>query len=306
MTALQFGRRKYLYLALVSLIVAVGVAVTLYLRRDRTIATVGDYEITPRDVNYRDQINRMFYPDDPDSYGLEQLTKSLTFAQILKNNGLEINEHTLRTEEMRINQNTKDPAMLRKIQELFAGDDDAYQKVFILPTYADRTIYYDFFIKNQKVQSKSLSRVREFIAEVTTSKKSLAEVATLQNHPIRTFSISRREGIVWNAASPPGKNAKDAPQPVKVSTAPIAVQAQVDRRFQAEGQQSAEFWIEKVLPRLKLGDMLPEPVDFGEQWLVVKFSKPLSKDKFQMEAVSFPKDSYEEWLAAEKVKVQIR
>src|SRR3989338_8854486 len=109
------------------ILVALGIAVLglagfgLYraFYHDRVIATVGDYEITQKDKVLRDQIQRVFYPQDPHSYGLDQLVNAFSYAQILKNNGHEITEHLLRAEDMRINQNTKAPEVLQKIRALF-------------------------------------------------------------------------------------------------------------------------------------------------------------------------------------------
>ena len=299
------------------ILVALGIAVLglagfgLYraFYHDRVIATVGDYEITQKDKVLRDQIQRVFYPQDPHSYGLDQLVNAFSYAQILKNNGHEITEHLLRAEDMRINQNTKAPEVLRKIRALFKGDEEAYKKVFVLPTYAERTIYYDFFSKNPKAQERSLAKVRKFLDELNNTQTSLQDQARASDLVFKKFTLSKEKGIEWEkeTRSKDRGDAPGSPGIIDMSTqAPAEIRDHVDQELQGKSLESAQFWVDNVIKYMKPGEVFQSPVDYEDTWLVVKYVKLLGKGKFQLEAVFIPKDNYQQWLDAEMAKLRIK
>ena len=80
---------------------------------------MGLIEITEKDVELRDKVVRIYYPQHktPDA-GLIQLKNAFTFAAILDQNGHKINDHILRNETDRIDASTKDPATLEKIKSM--------------------------------------------------------------------------------------------------------------------------------------------------------------------------------------------
>ena len=321
-------KKKYPLMAAAFIITGlVGYFLYLALYHNRTISQVGDYKITLKDKQYRDRVHHVFYPNDPQNYGLEQLEKAFTYAQILKNNGLEINERMVRAEEMRINQNTKAPEVLSKIREIFGSDFEAYQKDFIIPTFAERTIYFDFFRQNQKAQAKSLAQVQNFLTLLKTNQGPLSELARQQGLTFNRFTLTKEKGIEWaeekpqdpalardrqrhpglrpppppgRAGPPSGNGADGGPQ------APLEVKQHVDMQLQDQALESAKYWVENVVNRMRPGEVFPEPVDHGENWLIVKFIKVEKQKKYSMEAVFFPKDSYQKWLDEETAKVPIR
>jgi hypothetical protein len=304
------SKKKQILIALgIAVLGLTGFGVYRAFYKDRVIATVGDYEITQKDKVLRDQIQQIFYPQDPHSYGLDQLTTAYTYAQILKNNGHEITEHLLRAEDMRINKNTKAPEVLKKIRDLFKGDDEAYQKVFILPTYAERTIYYDFFAKNPKAQEHSLGKVREFLSELEKTKSPLQELARKSDLTFKKFTLSKEKGIEWEKETSLKKagGAPEKPGLIDMSAqAPAEIRHQIDQETQGKSLESAQFWVDNVIKHMKPGEVFQSPVDFEETWLIVKYGKLISKGKFQLEAVFIPKDNYQQWLDAETAKFRVQ
>lgn len=286
-------------------LITIGLFVYLKSNKSRIIAKVGDYTITQSDIDYRDKIQRFNYPQDPNTYGKEQLTHSYTIAQILKNNGMEITERTLRVEDMRIEQNTKDRAALNKIKAVFGQDQESYYKVFILPTYAERTISGDFFNKNPKFQSQSLARVQSFLAEFKSTNQKFSKFAKNKNTKVQQFELSLEKGMQWIQAEKKEKGNKDSTKQTGSSKAPVAVQKQVQDYIDGQSLESARFWIENVMPKLHPGEIWNEPVDHGADWMIVNYVKPLGQKKYLMEAVFFMKDSFQQWLETEKAKVNV-
>jgi hypothetical protein len=270
-----------------------------------TVAVVGDLRISAKDVSYRNKVNKIFYPNDPNDYGKEQLITAFTYAQILKNNGVEISDKVLKEEEARIDQNTKAPDVLEKIKKVYGNDKESYQKDFVLPTYAERTIYFDFFNKSKKAQAKSLAKVNDFLLSIAETKKPLSFLAQEQGYTYKKFEISKENGIEW-------ENPKEKKIPhsklidKSATTKQKEVQQSIDEQSHNQAQESANFWIDNVISRMTPGQIVQEPVDNGENWMVVKYLKNLGKKTFEMEAILIPKDSYEEWLKTEKAKIKVR
>lgn len=296
------NKKKIVFISLALLLFGTGIYFPFFY--DRTVAEIGDYTITMKQVEYRDQIHHIFYPQDPKSYGKEQLVNAYIYAQILKNNGQEISERVLREEEMRIDQNTKAPETLKAIRDLFRGDDEAYRNVFVLPTYAERVIYFDFFTKNQKTQEKSLRLVQQFLSDVVKKQHAFEKVALAQNLNVRKFLISEDGAIDWQFGEK--KQREQGPKLIDQSgkAAPADVQKQVQMELEGKSMLSVKSWVENVVSHMRAGDVFPEPVDNGEHWMVTRLLKKQGRG-YIMEAAFIPKDSYENWLAEEKAKIKI-
>jgi hypothetical protein len=289
-------------------IVILGLTAFLFYRafyKERVIVTVGDYTITEKDKNLRDQVQRVFYPQDPNSYGKDQLVTAFTYAQILKNNGHEITEALLRAEEMRINQNTKAPEVLQKIRDLFKGDEEAYKKVFILPTYAERTIFYDFFNKSPKAHEQSLKNVQQVFQQLQTAQSSFPDVAQRLRLTYKTFTLSKEKGMEWEQDKQVGKDQPAAL--VDLTTqAPAEIQQHIAEHAESRSLESARYWIDNIIGHMKAGEVAQAPVDFEQAWLVVQYVKLIGKDKFLMGAIFIPKDNYENWLENERSKIGVQ
>lgn len=271
---------------------------------DRTVAVVGDYKITAKQVEYRNKLNDIYYPNQKQRYGKDQLIQSYTYAQILKNNGHEITQKLLDEEESRIDSNTKAPETLKKIKDIFAKDRESYRKVFILPTYAERVIYFEHFMKSASAQEKSLRHVHNLITDLLSTPAELAFVAKERRLNYKKFHLSAERGIEF-LESRKKKGDRPALIDLSASVPPEAVKKAVSQQFETETNQNIKFWIENVISQVKPGEFIPEPVDYGDHWLIVRYLKALGGKKFLLEAIFVPKDSYETWLAAEKAKVTI-
>src|SRR5262245_20816500 len=92
--------------------------------QDRIVARVGDYALTDAMVSNRERVSRVFYPDEKSSVGLEQLTRAYVYAQILKNAGRPVTDAILAVEERRIDAQTRDPARLQRIKDIFGRDHE--------------------------------------------------------------------------------------------------------------------------------------------------------------------------------------
>ena len=310
--------------SLILLSVAAGAVVLLglgyRLLGERPIAVVGDYKITKKDAALRNKVSHVFYPADPSDHGVEQLINAYTAATIMKNIGFEITDKQLAEEDTRINNGTRDPGNLARIKDIFGSDKEAYLRVFILPTLAERSIYGEIFLRSTKIQAPALEKVAAFMESARRS--SFEKAALAAGLKIQGLSISLNDGFEWESSPEEeepleGKRSRHRPrkgrsqerkEQVKVVAPPSADMVKVQKQLQEDDIKEVRTWIDEILASMQPGEMFGQPVNFGEQWLAVKFVGPdrRAKGKYNLLTVAFPKLNYQEWLDAEKAKITIK
>lgn len=274
------------------------------LRQSPTIAKVGSYTITQQDIDLQEQVLRLSYPQyqgDLKQAALKQLTDAFTFAEILKNNGHPITPETLKKESDRIDKTTLMPEALAKIKSIFGGDDKIYLKVYILPVYAGRVIYYEFFLHDKKVQAEPLAAAESFLQLALKSPQAFVDK---KNKKIQ-FTVSRARGIEWKEEKV-GRLKKAPPsEPPPTSAAPKEIQDKLKQDQQTQESAEGKRWIEEIISKLKAGGVHSQVIDQQTDYWVVRLVKVSVKDKdsFEMEAALFPKADYSKWLEAEKAKI---
>ena len=123
--------------------------------QDKPLAQVGNHTITAHDADYRNQVISFYYPEEKRQLGLDQLIRAYRTAEILANNGHAITPEVIENEVKRIDTQTRDPAGLAKIKAIFGEDQAAYRKIFVVPVYAERMIYFSFFLYHPEIQAPS-------------------------------------------------------------------------------------------------------------------------------------------------------
>ncbi len=236
--------------------------------RPKVIAIVGSYKISEKDVQYRNQVFKNYFPEDKRELGKEELVRAFTLAQILKNNAQPLDDAILEKEAKRIDEKSQMPGRLQQLKAIFGSDRDAYLRCFVLPVYVERTLYYEFFLKNAAIQKESLKEAEDFLHKAVTSKNAFAVLKKLER-----FSVSR------------------------------------DAKLQTQGfVVDNERWLQGVVPQVKVGQVFPKIIDYGEHWMVAKLQSTTPKNKtpvYHFEAALFPKRDYSSWLEAEKQKVPV-
>lgn len=262
------------------------------------VAEVGDYQLSKKDVELRDKMIAVYYPENKASYGLTQLVSSYTYAQILKNHGREITPDVLKAEEERINTSTRAPEVLERIKSIFKDDHDSYLKIFILPTFADRVIYFDFFLKTPEFHLASKTKAEEFLKMIRSKPEKLREEAEKLGLVVSKFKVSLSGGLEWES---PDKQKKQGPD------LPPAVQERMKEQETTQISQEGQIWM-KELESLKKGEVGPNLMERQDVWAVVRYLGPNPKQSSarDMEIVAFPKADYDAWLKAETEKVPVK
>ena len=164
-------------LLLLLLIILVG-ALFLW---SRPVKTIGHWKIYKEDIQWRDAIVQSFFPGARPGAGLKQLEKSALYLKVLENNGVTLTQKEILAEAKRIERNSRNPEHLVKIKNLFAGNEEAYLKNYVLPTLVDRVIAYEFFPNNAEIHKNSLVKAQNLIDRSKAGARPFMEVAQSLN-----------------------------------------------------------------------------------------------------------------------------
>lgn len=273
--------------------------------KSKTVAIVGDFEITQENIAQRNAITKVYYPDDNRDLGLQLLVKSFTTAQVLKDQGRDVSDAVLVTESKRIDSTSLRPEMLQKIKDIFAGDEAAYRKIYVLQVYVDRVIYYDFFLKNEAIHSSSKQKALKFLQETSTHTDKFTEMAKASGLSVSTFDVSKAEGVRWNLDDHSLKSHGAMP-PQPTAQTPKDVQDQM-KSGNAAASKEGEQWLNEVVAVLKPGQVFSKVMDRGEFWLVARYLGVDSKDKgrHRFSGVGFPKEDFASWFERQAQAVKV-
>ncbi len=273
----------------------------------KPVATVGRFVISERDVQYRNAVTKIYFPEDKRDLGRDILIKSFTFAQILENNGHAISQDVLVREAKRINDTTLKPDMLQAIKDIFGADQESYMRDFVLPTYAERVLYYEFFLNSPKAQESSHQVAAQYLEDALARPDAFDKAPLKEGQGKNTFIVSMQEGLVW-------KHEDLAPQLAGVKAQAQAqqkneVDAKLAEKANQQRSQEALKWKAEVVDALKPGQVFPKVMDLGESWLVARYLGPKKNknaEDYQFEGVVFPKVNFDAWLTQEKEKVKVQ
>lgn len=294
-------------------IVLLGVSLFCFLftgcTRNPVVAEVGDYKITKEEADFRNRIIRIYYPQETRNLGVDQLVRAYTYAQILKNNGAEITESVLDKEVERIDKHTLVPETLARIKGVFGPDTKSYRRVFVLPTYSERVIYFEFFLRDPKPQALAVKPADDFLAMVLAKPAEFSSLAFNKGYAVQHFQVSTKEGLkeLKEEKKKKGEDEMRGTASQNQNQAPAHLDMRFKAQMEEQKQEEAKRWIQEILKGLKPGEVYSKLVDHGQQWFVVRFSKlvPKKKEVYEFEAVSFAKAEYGEWLDAQTKLVKI-
>jgi hypothetical protein len=263
-------KRKFFSVIAFLVLVLLGALGWLYLQKP-IAATVGETDIYLADAQARDRIVRLYFPEEKRAMGLFQLIKSAYHIEILKNNGVNFTPEQILQEEERIIKNSKNPDLLKQIREAFGEDHEAYLRVFVLPTLADRFIYFDFFLNDPGIHSESLAQARSFLEALQKSDKINFRATALQ--------------LGWE---------------------PVSLVLRPNEEFAHGSAADVQVWRDKIISHLLPGQVFPEPISISDSWAVIHLQRQIQDREFQLEIVYFRKSSFPAWLKKEKQKISLK
>lgn len=291
------GMKKWISALGLTVILAV---MAWFIIQPGVIKKIGSWKITKSDLNYRTQVAKAYFPDSTEDAALKQLEKSANYLKILEKNGVTVSEQDLDAEESRILKETKDPKQLEKIKQIFKDDKQAYRKNFLKPLLVDRFIYEDFFLNNPQVQKVSHEKAMGLIHASADKTKNFEELATQMGARVNTFKITKKgmEIVGSKIKTVPeevrGKVIDESPKPNQ------AVYHLIQQEMKRNGSQPLVFWRDRILPRMKEGEALSQPISQDTRLMVVYLKEKKSAKEATVQIAIIEKMNFDQWVAEQE------
>ncbi|MCX5858659.1 MAG: hypothetical protein NT056_01975 [Proteobacteria bacterium] len=249
----------------------------------KKVAEVGTIPITGKDIALRARVSEVYYPGSGKDYiGLTQLVKGYLSEEVLKSLGQKVDQSTWEAEANRIDQNTKAPAVLEKIKNIYGRDRKNYLNSFIRVVYADRAVYNEVFLKSGDIHKQQRNKADDFLKEALKSPSAFSETAKTKGLEAKKLKLSEQEGI----------------QPLEAGTRPR-------ENTPGAGQEQAKRLIDAI-SSLKPGAVTPRVIEWQEGYQIIKLIKhvgPVSQksrknegEYYLVESVSVPKRNFDDWF----------
>jgi len=249
----------------------------------KKVAEVGSIPITDKDIAFRARVSEVYYPGSGKDYiGLTQLVKGYLSEEVLKSLGQKVDQTTWEAEAKRIDQNTKAPAVLEKVKNVYGRDRKNYLNSFIRVVYADRVVYNEVFLRSGAIHQQQRNRAEDFLKVALQSPSAFSETAKAQGLEAKKLKLSEQEGI----------------QPLEARERPR-------ENPSGAGQEQAKRLIDAI-SSLKPGAVTPQVIEWQEGYQVLRFLKKDGKD-YLVESVSVPKRNFDDWFweLASQIPVKI-
>ncbi|NDC24824.1 MAG: hypothetical protein EBZ49_11970, partial [Proteobacteria bacterium] len=133
--------------------------------RNSVVAEVGSYKITKKEVSLRMKAMSVFSPQQNEKMSLEQLIRSYTLAEVMKNRGVKSFDASVEEEAKRIAETSKSNPKIAEVKKTFGRDEEAFMKLFVLPMMADRLAYLDGYLKDEGFHKKQKEKANSFLAD---------------------------------------------------------------------------------------------------------------------------------------------
>lgn len=276
-------------------------------QKQKTVMQVGQFLITQQMINDRDKIIGISYPFQKESLGLLQLQKAYTDAQVLINNGHKINDDVLFGEMKRIEENTLAPDKLQEIKDIFSQRKEAFLKTYILPIYAQRVIFFDFFLNDPKIQNESRQKADNFLRQAKAKPQDWDQLIKSMGLKSIQAEVSAIDGFQFVKET--DESADDRPGLVDKSPQSeqqAQMKAKFEQRKQKTANQAGEKWIDEMINPTPPGSVIRQVINIGEVgWLVAYYIGPHPKKSgtHNLKVAIIPKRNFSKWHENEVKKV---
>jgi hypothetical protein len=265
-------------------------------RGSSLVAEVGTMKITEEDVALRQKVIQVYNPSEKRSLGKKQLIDAYTMAEVLRLWGMPISKDELLAEKDRMMKATMMPKKLAAIRKIFDNEED-FLKIFVLPALAKRKIYYDFFLRSEKVHEETLRQAKSYLAKLIEEKADFVTFAKKKKKEISFLKLNS-QGLTWGDAQEAGQFTDESiPEIVK----------KIQKKQAFNSSQSVEKWEKDIVSQLQSGQVFDKVVDDETRYLVVRLYKKMDLERGHIfQTVAFKKRDYSEWLKQQKQKIRIK
>lgn len=269
---------------------------------EKPIAQVGDYSLLQSDLDCREEIVKITFPEYKEKAGLRQLVSAYEKAQILKNFGKEISQTDIQAEKKRIDASSLMPDKLSQIKKACGGDGKTYERAFIVPTIAERRLYFEFFLQDPSLHPEAHEKALSIKKEAMENPKGFKLVAEKHKLRVVPLEVSLTEGV--RPVQPERKNPASGLRKGLFGSPQQGLSNKVEKAVAADKNQEAQKWINEIVTSLKPGQVFNKVINKDHYFLIVRLVGPTpnKSDSYLFDSIGVPKPNFDDWLSAQKSK----
>lgn len=251
--------------------------------KNKPVAEVGSTSITKKDVEMRLKVMSVFSSQPDEKIALEQLIRSYTIAEVLKNKGLTKLNDEITRESKRLSESAKTNPKMGEIQKVFARDTESFNKVFVLPMLVDRLAYTDGYLKDETFHQPKKDKAEQFLNETKKTPDAFELLAKQRGFAYKTGTVEPIKGLIWDK----DKETKSVSLPT--------------------GAFVAQQWKKSALDSTPSGKISDSLIDQGNFWVAIKNLGPSPKDKnIQKIAVAVIfREPFGAWLEKNRAEIKV-
>lgn len=285
-----------------ALSILVGFAIYLVYWQSQ-ILRVGSWVITPSDIRQRQALIQLQFPGSDPTLAVKQLETSAKYLLIMERNGRSITDEEVRAEAARVEKNTQDPEMLKKIKNIFGTDHEAYLKNVIKPSLVDRVIYYDFFLVRPEIHTEANEKVMKLIDQAQQKGFNFLTEAEKLGLEVKQIVVSPAGEVRSKAGHEDSGQSKlidQSPQP----------NAQVYERVRRERLGNRSNPLAQTLSRLasqeiQPGQVFKQPISHSQSLVVAQLVRKLPNGDLQFRLASAPKKNFDQWIEEQEKQLKL-
>ncbi|NBX76156.1 MAG: hypothetical protein EBQ92_06340 [Proteobacteria bacterium] len=165
----------------------------------KPVAMVGDKKITKNDVELRLSMMKVFNPQMNEKAAVEQLIRSETLLQILKNKGIEVKDQMVEMEMTKLKGTSKNNPKLEALMKDY-GSKKKFKDLYIVPTLVEGLAFREAFQKDTVFHKEENEKMEKLLAAVKSNPSKLEESAKQMGVSLKKGVIKDKEGLTWDSS----------------------------------------------------------------------------------------------------------
>jgi hypothetical protein len=249
------------------------------------VALVGERTITTEDLAYRQAVvevrsGKAF----PAHLALLQLIEESLMAEVGRAYGIEVSPAMLAEEAKRVQQTSRDPETLERIQAAFDGDESAYRRLVLEPILVNQLLHARFSLGHD-IQAEPLARAKQVLAAAQLDPTSMPALAEDYGGEYRQLQV-----IAGKLISGEELHEDEI----------IPQLAQYGLEYPDYDQQ----FVDQVASGLEPGELHPKVVEDRSNFMVVRSISRNGEDAL-LESVVIAKLAFEPWFQTQSQRVTL-
>ncbi|NBT58416.1 hypothetical protein EBT16_06495 [bacterium] len=263
------------------ILIPLSLALVISCTKSKPLAMVGEQAITKDEVNLRLSMLKVFNPQMNENAALEQLIRSATIVEILKNKGITIDEKRVSEEMTRLQTAAKNNPQMEALLKNF-GNKKSFKDMYVMPMVAEQLAFREAFQKDEAFHKAEKEKADMLFANAKANPSKLESFAKELGVPVRKGSFNEKEGLVWDAS---GRDVANMP--------PLP-----------SGVGFGQMWKRNILDKAGSGKVSPQVESIG-QWMVVVRNDGSSKNNTKFTAAFVTRKNFGEWFNQSRQMVKV-